>query len=84
MMDLIMLAAVFGAALKCFWHNGITATSARETSCFGEGTEFDGNLLRAFDFINGAGNIVLGNIGGISGIKENDGFIFLSIGNPVF
>jgi hypothetical protein len=51
-------------------------------ACLGEGTELDGYVLGALNLIDGAGNILFGDIGRIGSVEQDDGLVLTGIVDP--
>ena len=75
--------AVRSAALDRLRDDRVAAARAREARGLGEGAELDGNVLGTRDLIDGARHIVFRDVGGISGVEEDDRLIFLGVVDPL-
>ena len=64
--------AAFGFAVQRFRHDRERAAHAGETAVFGKRAELNGTFARAFDFINAAWNLRVGDVIAIGGIEEQN------------
>ena len=76
-----------GAVLRLGGHGfrnyGVAAARAGEAGGLRERAELDGDVPRSVDFVNGARDVRLGDVGGISGVKKNDGVVFAGVVHPL-
>ena len=74
--------AVLGVGHQLLGDYGVAATGTGEAGGLTEGTELDGYLSGTFDFVDGAGNIVLGDVCSISAVVEDDSLFLAGVGYP--
>ena len=74
--------SIGGLAFYGLRDDGVAAAGSREAGCLGEGTEFDGYVLGALNLIDGAGNILFGDIGSIGSVEQDDGLVLTGIVDP--
>ena len=76
-------------AVSSFAGNGlgqddVAAAGAGEACCLGEGAELNGTVFGLRNLKDGAWHILLGDVGVVSSIKEDDGVMLQGVVHPLF
>src|SRR5262249_2412540 len=65
-----------------FRNNGVSAAGAGETAVLRETAKFDSTIARAGDFVNGVRQRGIVDVSLVSGVEQDDGFVFERVFNP--